>query len=445
MKSSHGTAARSRPSISRRGLVAGIISIFGLIVGAQTAVAEKFGTEIADAFKDGTFNVNFRYRYEFADADFLTGNPALTENANASTLRTRLVFKSAEYKNLFVTLNMDDVRPVIGSDFNDTRNGKTRYALVLDPKGTDLNLASLTFTGLKNARIVGGRQRIKRADDRFIGNVGWRQNEQTYDSISIDYAPIESLKLFYAYVDRVKRIFGPNDGPTALGSPAGPFAANFSSKSHLFDVGFTFNEAVELFGYAYLLDLDSNKIAGGSVAAAVSSQTIGGKASGAPSFGDNLKLKYLAEYAYQEDYANNPNKYDETYYRLQAGLDWSRWGVKAGYEVLGGNGTAAQSFQTPLATLHAFNGWADLFVVNPGGLKDAYVGASAKILWANMSLIYHDFKPDTGSGTYGTEIDFAAKWAIGKNYSVLAKLAYYNADTFAVDTTKSWLQLTAAF
>ena len=73
---------------------------------------------------------------------------------------------------------------------------------------------------------------------------------------------------------------------------------------------------------------------------------------------------------------------------------------------------AAESFQTPLATLHAFNGWADLFVVNPGGLKDAYVGASAEILLANMSLIYHDFKPDTGGGTYGTEIDFAAKWAI---------------------------------
>jgi hypothetical protein len=444
MEISKGAGARSHKRVSR-GMSAGVVLAAGLIAGslALPAAAQGLGDEFAQAFKDGTFNVNFRYRYEFADNDFV---PGITENSNASTLRTRLVFKSAEFKNTFLTLNVDDVRPVIASDFNDTRNGKTQYTRVFDPKGTDLNLASLTFTGLNNANIVAGRQRIKRADDRFIGNVGWRQNEQTYDALSIDYAPIESLKFFYAYIDRVKRIFGPNDGVGVAGSSAGAFAANFSSKSHLFDVGFTFNEAVALFGYAYLLDLDSNKIPGGSVAANVSSQTIGGKVSGAPSFGDNLKLKYIAEYAYQEDYANNPNKYDENYYRLQAGLDWSRWGIKAGYEVLGGNGTAGQSFQTPLATLHAFQGWADLFVVNPdGGLKDAYVGASAKILKANMVLLYHNFKPDTGSGTYGTEVDFAAKWAIGKHYSVLAKLAYYDADTFSVDTTKAWLQFTAAF
>lgn len=413
-----------------------------MIVGPLPAFAENFGTEIANAFKDGEFDVNFRYRYEFVDQDFSPANPGVTENANASTLRTRLVYKSAEFKNVFVTLNMDDLRPVIGSDFNDTRNGKTRYSFVFDPKGTDLNLASLTFTGLKKAPIVLGRQRIKRADDRFIGNVGWRQNEQTYDALSVNYSPVEDFKIFYAYVDRVKRIFGPNDGSTAASSPTGPFAANFSSNSHLLDAGYTFNEAIAIFAYAYLLDLDDNNI--GGVPADVSSQTYGAKLSGAPDFG-GLKLKYAAEYAYQEDYKNNPNKYDENYYLVDAALNWSRWGFGARYEVLGGNGTTFESFQTPLATLHAFNGWADLFVVNPGGLKDLSISASANILKAKMKLIYHDFSPDTGSGSYGEEIDFAANWPIGDHYSILAKFAVYNADTFGVDTTKAWLQFTAAF
>jgi len=46
-----------------------------------------------------------------------------------------------------------------------------------------------------------------------------------------------------------------------------------------------------------------------------------------------------------------------------------------GYEVLEGNG--AIGFATPLATLHAFNGWADMFLTTPAnGLKDLYFRAS---------------------------------------------------------------------
>ena len=44
--------------------------------------------------------------------------------------------------------------------------------------------------------------------------------------------------------------------------------------------------------------------------------------------------------------------------------------VKAAYESLEGNG--ARGFSTPLATLHAFQGWADVFLNTPAdGVDDA--------------------------------------------------------------------------
>jgi hypothetical protein len=36
--------------------------------------------------------------------------------------------------------------------------------------------------GWAGLKLKAGRQRIKLDDDRWVGNVGWRQNEQTYDA-----------------------------------------------------------------------------------------------------------------------------------------------------------------------------------------------------------------------------------------------------------------------
>lgn len=437
METSRGVETRSRDRSIRRGLVVGIALAVGLIAGTRVspAGAENFGSEIADAFKVGEFDLNFRYRYEFVDRDGTGPLGTITENANASTLRTRLVYKSGEYKNFFVTLNMDDVRPVVSSDFNDTRNGKTQYPVVVDPKGTDLNLASITFTGLEDGKIVLGRQRINRENQRFVGGVAWRQNEQTFDSASIDYAFTDKFRAFYSYVDEVKRIFGPNDGVPA---------ASLNSNSHLIDASYTFNPLFRLFGYAYLLDFDND--------ANASSRTLGLRLTGKQELGaGGLDFVYVAEYATQQDYKDNPNNYDEGYYVVEAGLDWAKFGFKLGYEVLEGSGTTGESFQTPLGTNHKFNGWADQFLVTPGaGLEDLYIQGSAKGLGGKFSLIYHDFSAQTGGRDYGSELDFVAKWSLWDNYSVLAKFAIFDDDSNSPiaahsDITKVWLMLTAAF
>jgi hypothetical protein len=71
-----------------------------LIVGvtATSVAAETTSEKLSNALKGGTFNLNFRYRYEFVDQDFpRSPTDTVMHDANASTLRTRLVYKSGEF------------------------------------------------------------------------------------------------------------------------------------------------------------------------------------------------------------------------------------------------------------------------------------------------------------------------------------------------------------
>jgi hypothetical protein len=112
-------------------------------------------------------------------------------------------------------------------------------------------------------------------------------------------------------------------------------------------------------------------------------------------------------------------------------LSWNGVTALAGYEILGGNGTIG--FSTPLATLHIFDGWANLFLTTPtSGLKDLYLRAGyvlpadfvgAKSL--NLNATYHDFKSDTLNHGLGTEWDLQAELIIDARLSVMAKYANY--------------------
>ena len=107
---------------------------------------------------------------------------------------------------------------------------------------------------------------------------------------------------------------------------------------------------------------------------------------------------------------------------------------------------AGQAFRTPLATLHAFQGWADKFLATPdGGIDDFYVTVKGKAGKWNLTGVYHDFSAETGSGDYGTEIDFSAARPINDNYGLLLKAAFYDADEFSFDATKFWIMLTGSY
>ena len=114
-------------------------------------------------------------------------------------------------------------------------------------------------------------------------------------------------------------------------------------------------------------------------------------------------------------------------------------------------GAPLTSFQTPLATLHKFQGWADKFLTTPpNGIRDWY--GSAGYGWKkplgldgiNATLVYHRFGSDRIAIHYGNEWDAMITARKGR-WTATAKLAAYDADLFATDTRKFWLQLEWAY
>ena len=397
-----------------------------LLVAASGAQAESLTDQLVSSVKASTVNLGFRYRFEAVDED------AFEKEAWASTLRGRLTVAPQPVNGFGVLLEVDDVLHIGAENYNDTRDGVLDRPLVADPEGVDLNQALLRYTGFAGTDIVIGRQRINLNNQRFVGGVAWRQNEQTFDSASIVHRFNDRLSTSYAYISRVKRIYGPDNGtpPEAL-----------DSNTHLFDASYAFGPALTLAAYSYLMDFDN--------ADNLSNETFGLRATGGAEIVTGWKGAYALEYAHQSEYAENPVNYDAGYYLLEAGISADRIGFKLGYEVLDGNNTAAASaFRTPLATLHAFQGWADKFTTTPDrGVEDLYFAVTGKALGADLLVRAHNFQAEAGSsnGNWGTEFDFSATWPIARQYTVGLKGATYNADDFSTDTSKYWVVLTAVF
>lgn len=99
-----------------------------------------------------------------------------------------------------------------------------------------------------------------------------------------------------------------------------------------------------------------------------------------------------------------------------------------------------------MATLHKFNGWADLFLTTPpAGLEDTYLTVSRKfpglklLPVLNASVTFHQFDSAKGDVEYGTEWDAAVGFNVGE-VGLLVKYATYRAQAFGSDTKKLWLQ-----
>ena len=379
---------------------------------------------LGEAFTQGKFGYSFRWRLENVDQD------PLPHDATALPLRARINFTTSELNGFTFKAEFDYVFDFGVDDYN-AGGGNTPnppgYPVIADPGGEDLNQLFLQYKG-EVGQLRLGRQRIIYDNARFVGNVGWRQNEQTYDSFSVSHKTDAGLNIQYAYVDNVNRIFGDDVN-----------AGDHGHNTHLINVAYAFENVGKLTGYYY--DIDNED------AAALSNTTWGLRFSG--SVGDEgPKIGYGFEYASQQENADNPVAYNADYWRLDisAGFNWAT--VYAGYESLGGdNSKAGQAFRTPLATLHAFNGWADKFLGTPGaGLNDVFVGAKGKLGKWKWNVLYHDFSAQSGSANYGCEFDGSIARKFKNNYGILFKAARFSSDSLSYgDTTKFWVQLTANF
>jgi hypothetical protein len=192
--------------------------------------------------------------------------------------------------------------------------------------------------------------------------------------------------------------------------------------------------AQQWIGYVYLHD--DNDVASASTA------TYGLRWSGSHPVGA-ISWGWTAEFARQTEHADSPLDFGHSYWLLEPSLQAHGATWKLGWEHLGGDGSHA--LQTPLASLHAFNGWADKFLVTPvNGLDDVYLLATGKAGKATWTVAAHDYRADRGGQHYGCEWNLWLAAPLRPGLTAMLKFAGYRSDDFARDTRKIWLQLELA-
>lgn len=213
--------------------------------------------------------------------------------------------------------------------------------------------------------------------------------------------------------------------------------------SHLIHISYQKFEPTTLTAYGYLLDFDD--------APSSSIKTFGVRLAGGYPIREGLKIIYTAEYADQSDFADGAGSNEADYLLGELGGTLGPVTAKVSYEQLGGDGV--YGFQTPLATLHLFQGWTDKFLTTPAsGIRDLYFTLTTTVKGAKLAAVYHDFSSDQGSFDYGTELGFLAAKTFNNRYTLLAKYATYEADGNpkntggpSSDTDKLWLEAQVKF
>lgn len=400
--------------------------LIGLCAVAPLLALPARANDLSDFLAQGRVLADVRYRFEDVDQQ------GFGRNADANTVRERLGYQTASFWDLKALVEVQ-ANQHLSNGFNDTINGRTSYPQIPDPESFDLNRLQLSYSGMTDLTATLGRQVVNLDDQRFIGASAFRQNEQTFDAMRLDYTGLPGLSATYIYSDRVNRIFGNR-------SPAGHFNGNV----HLFNAGYNVSSIGKLTGFTYLLDL--------SHSATLSTATYGIQLVGAQPLDDQFKLRYIAGYARQTGYADNPLSISLDYWRLEGGIDYEAWSLTGGVETLGGNGKVG--FSTPLATLHAFQGEADAFLTTPPqGVADRYaklgyqldfsaLGAPRKL---NLVATYHDFSAAHGTGTLGHEMDFGAIIRIDDHWRLDPAYAAYDGTIGFASRNKIWLSLTYTY
>lgn len=393
-----------------------------------TAVAPAHGDGIDRLIHDGHADLNLRYRYENVDQ---ADKP---ETAEAHTLRLRLDLASGVVKGFSALVQVDHVEALGDVRYDDTRDGLIQYPVVADPQGTDLNQAWLQYAGPASTVLRVGRQKIAIGNERFVGPVGWRQNEQSFDAIRLDTGVLPKTRFTYAYVDRVMRVFGP-----AEGTPP----AELTSDSHLLDARTSALPVGALAIYGHHLDFAN--------APQLSADTLGVRYDGDCKLAGSATAAWVLEYATQNDAAGNTADIDAHYQLIELKFQFPAASVWVGREILSGeSGTFSPesnpAFQTPLATLHPFQGWADKFTTTPtAGVVDTYIGASTSFLGWMVQAVWHEYGAEATDAAYGAELDLVVSRKFAKRYEFLAKYAEYDADGLFSNTRKFWIQLGAGF
>lgn len=369
-----------------------------------------------DFVKNSELDLNFRFRTESVDTD------TTKDTALANTLKSRLTFKTADIAGLSVLIEGDNVFH-INDDFDDKENGNTEYNLVLDQETTQLNQAYAQFVGF-DSTIKAGNQRILLDNQRHVGGVAFRQDEATFDAVSISSNAIDNMTIFAAIANNRNTIT--ND--------------NTEESINLLNVKYSIDKDVSASVFYYgIKDV-------GTPDSGTDFDTLGVRTQGAIE-----GISFEAELATQNKTTAAGGDFDSLYYHVNAGTKLGAIKATIGYEAFGSdNGEAA--FATPLGTNHKFFGWSDAFLTggDNDGIQDFYASGVSMISGIKLVAQFHNFSTAENGDALGNELGFMMNKNFS-NYSANLKVAQYLASDYAennlskADTTKIWFTASAKF
>jgi hypothetical protein len=416
------------PRLGGRGALCAAVSSVLLVIHLAASLSSPAlaAESIKEALLGGKVTLDLRGRYETVHQPDL-----FDEKATAWTIRLRLGYKTGTWYGLYAYADLESNTSFRSESYNSTANGKIEYPVIADPQDTELNAAYLGYAGFEDVNFQLGRQMVTLDNQRFVGSVGWRQLQQTFDAYTVQARFHQDVTVFYGRLNNANRVFGEHNPNAAPTDPRLGASADLDLAADLLNIAFK-SRAGTFTCYAYLIELED--------VPAASHRDLGVRYTGEYPLTENSTLLYAAEYARQSEYKDAADAVDAEYRLLELGLGGETLSAKAGEELLRGDGTYA--FQTPLATLHGFNGWADQFLVTPPeGLEDRYLSVEATFRQFRLQGIWHDFSADEGRSDYGTEADFLGALTLRQIYTILVKYAKYNADEYAIDTDKFWIQV----
>jgi hypothetical protein len=390
-------------------------NIFSVAVGSLLILSPL--TAIGE-LSDWDTLIDVRYRLERVDAD------GFDNNATASTLRLRLGITSPEWSGFRFGLVGHGNRHIGSERFNSTANGEITYPVVADPDDEGISAAWVGYRAGELLDLKIGRQRIIEDNHRFIGNVGLRQLVQTFDAVTLAVSPADNWRIDARYLDKAHRVFG-RSNPNVL-------LAEADLDAWMVTVGYRF-ERMTLAGFAHRLVFEDRP---------ASHRNLGVRMSG--DLSSEAGLGYRVEFARQSGLKESSASSDRDYLYLRINQRLEQWHWFAGHERLEGDGNHA--FQTPLATLHAHNGWTDQFLTTPAdGLIDTHLAAGTSLgHWRGLVKL-HDFRRDRGSNRYGNEYGLMIGRKLPAGLDVEFKFAYLDGKRNQPDVSKLWLTLTGSW
>lgn len=411
------TSLRPKPLSTRAALA--------LMALAAMQAAPARADDLSEALTQGTVSLLVRPRVETVDQ---TGK----QNSEAATVRTMLGYATKTFDGFSVTVQLIDVAHG-GDDYNSLINGETRHANIPDPGGAGVNQAFLQYSGLPQTNVKLGRQILIEDDERFVGKIDFRQTMQTFDAASFENSSIPMTKINASYVWGIKNILN----------------QYVPTQTYLAEASVTAAKFLKLDGFGYWYGNVADRAIPGAAACglagirACDSATYGVRASGVVALPGAVKLGYEGTYATQRPYDGGSSLIDADYWHVGAKLTLKPVSIGLDDMMMGSNSAGSYGFQTPLATRHAFNGWAETFLTTPAkGLDSKYVTLGVTPGKATLLARYYVYHSDDQNLKYGNEWDLSAGYQLTSHLKATAEYADYRAQGFGLSTKAAWAYLT---